>query len=136
MSEKELHDLYNLSRKELKNLFYTYFNYTPTQWSKDFYISRIGYRMQELEFGGLSQATKKLLEQMYEKKEPIKNNNVVTIGTRLIKNYKGKEYEVRVLAQGYELEGKIYKTLSGIAKKITGSKISGNLFFGLAKGKK
>jgi hypothetical protein len=45
------------------------------------------------------------------------------------KEYKGRLYEVKVLEKGFEYEGQVYKTLSSIAKAITGAHWNGFLFF-------
>ena len=52
-------------------------------------------------------------------------------GTWLRRLYKGRPLEVKVLAQGFEYEGRIYASLSALAKTITGSHCSGRRFFGL-----
>lgn len=54
-------------------------------------------------------------------------------GTVLHRSYKGKDLEVRVLADGFEFEGETYSSLSALAKRITGyPAISGPVFFKLA----
>jgi len=50
-------------------------------------------------------------------------------GTILTRWYKGKTLSVQVLRHGFEYEGQVYKSLSAIAKAITGSHTSGHLFF-------
>ena len=137
MIEEELNNLNTMSLVELKKLFLRYFNYHPPLRAKDFYVNHIAYRMQELEFGGLSAATKELLAKMYVKDSKPKKQMIAPVGTKIIKNYKGKDYVIRVLDNGYDLDGQYFKTLSSIAKKITGMKISGNVFLGLKqKGKR
>jgi hypothetical protein len=54
-------------------------------------------------------------------------------GTILTRNYKGHALEVRVLSKGFEFEGEVYRTLSAVAKSITGSHCNGYHFFRLAK---
>jgi len=54
-------------------------------------------------------------------------------GTVLTRIYKGGELRVAVLASGFEWEGEVYRSLSAVAKAITGSHCSGHAFFGLAK---
>jgi hypothetical protein len=49
----------------------------------------------------------------------------------ITKEYKGTNYEVKVLEKGFEYKGKIYKTLSAIAKEVTGAHWNGYLFFNL-----
>ena len=49
----------------------------------------------------------------------------------LIREFKGKKYEIKVLENGYEYGGKIYKSLSAIANYITGTRWNGKVFFGV-----
>jgi len=131
MIETDIKQLNTMNTTELKKMFLRYFRYTPIKRGKEFYVSSIAYRMQELEFGGLPTTTKNLLIQMHTKTAPQKKKTIAPIGTRIIKTYKGQEYVVRVLENGFDLDGKHFKTLSGMAKKITGMKISGKVFFNL-----
>lgn len=57
-------------------------------------------------------------------------------GTLLTRVYKGTEIRVTVLEQGFEWDGTVYRSLSGIAKAVTGSQWNGFLFFGLTGKKK
>ncbi|WP_257254742.1 DUF2924 domain-containing protein, partial [Endozoicomonas sp. SESOKO3] len=50
---------------------------------------------------------------------------------RIVKEYEGETHEVIVTREGFEYRGQIYRSLSGIAKLITGSHWSGPVFFGL-----
>ena len=52
-------------------------------------------------------------------------------GTRLVRNYQGVDHTVTVKADGYEWEGRPYKSLSAIARAITGTRWNGWTFFGL-----
>lgn len=54
-------------------------------------------------------------------------------GTRLLREWHGKTYEVLVLPFGYEHAGKPYKSLTAIARTITGTSWSGPLFFGVKR---
>ena len=57
-------------------------------------------------------------------------------GTMLTREYNGRTYRVKRLAQGFEYEGKVYNSLTAVAKLITGYKaISGPMFFQAALGK-
>ena len=57
-------------------------------------------------------------------------------GAFLSRPYKGQTFRVQVLAEGFEFEGQVYKSLSAVAKQITGSHCNGYHFFKLAKGAK
>ena len=52
-------------------------------------------------------------------------------GTRLVREWQGKVYEVTILDKGYAWEGRVYPNLTRIATEITGTKWSGPRFFGL-----
>ena len=52
------------------------------------------------------------------------------VGTKLIRSYKGTKYEVLVVDKGFMYSGKVYKSLSAIAKEITGKNWNGKVFFG------
>ena len=54
-------------------------------------------------------------------------------GTRLIREYQGIEHCVTVLADGFEYQGRPYKSLSAVARAITGTRWNGPLFFGLRR---
>ena len=58
---------------------------------------------------------------------------VPPVGTVVRRVYDGKTHEVTVCAEGFEYEGRRYKTLSAIANQIAGSRWNGFLFFGLKK---
>lgn len=55
------------------------------------------------------------------------------IGSKLIRSYQGLKYEVEIVPQGYLYENTLYKSLSGVAKAITGKSWNGNVFFGVKK---
>ena len=57
-------------------------------------------------------------------------------GTTLVKKHRGQTIEVRVLATGYEWGGQVFKSLSAVAKAITGTHWNGLVFFGLKGGAK
>ena len=60
-----------------------------------------------------------------------RGNRLIKSGTRLIREWQGQTYEVAVLEAGYLWQGVQYRSLSRIAKKITGTRWSGPRFFGL-----
>lgn len=67
-------------------------------------------------------------------KNTIKQNNYnFETGTKFIRSYKGIKYEVEVSEKGFIYNGKNYKSLSAIAKLITGTQWNGKLFFGVIK---
>jgi hypothetical protein len=65
--------------------------------------------------------------------QPIKRKISLSRGTRLSRDWQGQTYIVDVLDKGYTFDGKLFTSLSQIAKAITGSHRSGPLFFGVNK---
>jgi hypothetical protein len=100
----------------------------------NFLIRAIAHRMQEQVLGGLKPATRRFLEKAGEdlaSRQPI----VVSIkpGTRLLREWHGVTYEVIIMEDGVQCNGKRYRSLSEMARAITGARWSGPLFFGLKK---
>ena len=116
---------------QLQEMWQKYFEEPAISQNKEFYVSRIAYRMQELAYGGLSSQQKKLIANMYI--PPEERNNLPPAGTRIVREYLGEDHVVIILRDGFEYNGIRYSTLSAVAKKITGRKISGRYFFGLDK---
>lgn len=61
--------------------------------------------------------------------------SLLSAGTQLIREWNGRPYRVEVTNGGFMLDGKSYRSLSAIAKKITGAHWSGPRFFGLSPSK-
>lgn len=97
----------------------------------------VGYKLQEQRHGGLSRGTRSLLRQVSEHAAVGKDNvaaptpRKLTPGTRLVRDWHGVGYTVIVLDDDFEYEGARWKSLSAIARAITGTKWNGPLFFGL-----
>lgn len=99
---------------------------------------RIAYRLQELYFGGVSEVDMAVLNGIADK-DALANLKIIkairltnTPGTRYCRVWRGKLYEVIVVGDGtFEYKGERYKSLSAAARKITGSRWNGKLFFGV-----
>ena len=108
----------------------------PPRISRELLKRAIAYRLQELALGGLKPATRRLLAKVAadaSARRPIALSPAPTLtpGTVLLRNWHGTEHQVIVREHGVEFQGKQYKSLSQVARRITGSKWSGPLFFGL-----
>ncbi len=120
--------------------------------NKVYLVRRIVYRLQELEYGRLSQKAQNRLKELIGLYDPVNNKAIrpkVSVetqtrtktrgrdmrlpipGTIIIKDYRGKKHQVKVLEDGFEYEGKIYKHLTAVAEKITGAHWNGYNFFNL-----
>jgi hypothetical protein len=96
----------------------------------------IAHRMQEQELGGLKPATRRFLEKTAEDHAPRQQMLPVIHmkpGTRLLREWHGVTYEVIIMEGGVQCHGKPYRSLSEVARAITGTRWSGPLFFGLKK---
>jgi hypothetical protein len=109
----------------------------PLRHSRDYLISRLSFRVQELSHGSLSAKAKRKLDKQVKQKKPSSQNvkaDMPPVGTKLIRYYQGIEYQATILADGFEYQGQKYKSLSKVARTITGTQWSGPAFFGLKKG--
>jgi DUF2924 family protein len=106
----------------------------PEKSSQEFLKAGIAYWLQERVFGGLKPEIRRLLERAaHDANAPIQVAPVRKIlpGTVLIREWHGARHQVTVLDDGAIYRGKRYRSLSEIARAITGSRWSGPLFFGL-----
>ena len=130
--------LKRMSAPELKKQWRLLFDAPPPPYNRRFLESRLAYRIQELAYGGLKPETVKRLEALGEQ---LDGGNITTrklraddrpvVGTRLIREYQGVEHVVTVLNDGYEWQGRPYRSLSWVARAITGTRWNGWRFFGL-----
>ncbi len=115
------------------------FETEPPPFNRRYLESRLAYRIQELTYGGLKQETIRRLEQLGEeldggdkKKRSIRFDRDRPItGTRLLREWQGVEQIVSVTQGGFEWQGRPYRSLSAIARAITGTRWNGWVFFGL-----
>jgi len=137
MIESDVLRLNDMSVGELKEMWRQYFDSEPIWKTKRFYIPRLAYRMQELAYGGVPAHVKDLLlgKTVLKRSETDDTGFLPPVGTRLVKTYRGCEYNVIVSTVGFQFEGIYYKSLSAVAQKITGKRISGRFFFGLGESK-
>ncbi len=124
---------------DLKKQWRDLFDSEPPPFNRRYLESRIAYRIQELAYGGLKSGTIRRLEQLGEKLDGgdrrkrgmrLDRDHPIT-GTRLLREWQGVEYIVTVTAHGFEWQGRPYKSLSAIARAITGTRWNGWVFFGL-----
>ena len=121
----------------LKAMWRDLFAAEPPPYNRKFLESRLAYRVQELAYGGLKPETLKRLAALAEDLEPrsrergTRSDNRPIAGTRLMREWQGVEHCATVLADSYEYDGRPYKSLSAIARAITGTRWNGLVFFGL-----
>ncbi len=127
----------SLENDELKKLWRELFNETAPRKKRDYLIPRLAWRIQELAYGGLSDNAQDRINRLMRGKEQLKpsSNRVKrpAVGTKLIREYQGIEHHVTVTRNGFEYQGRTFRSLSHIAREITGTRWSGPLFFGLTR---
>lgn len=143
---KQIADLQNLSHQELVELWVTLHGSQPPAYNRQFIIKRLAYRIQEIAYGGLSDAAHAKMDAILERHDydenamptrtprrgAVRPKNLPVIGSKLVRDWKGKRYEVTALHDGFEFDGRKYRSLTAIAKRITGTHWNGRAFFGLA----
>jgi hypothetical protein len=109
---------------------------TPKAFGPDLLRRSIAQRIQERAYGGLSAATRRLLDQLVKAAVAKPNGKLdlprrIKPGSELVRTWKGKTYRVVVTANGFTYDGQTFARLSEIASTITGTRWNGPRFFGL-----
>ena len=104
--------------------------------SRELLVRAVAYRMQEVALGGLRPAQQRRLRQYAQEfkntgETRLRARPALKPGTRLVRKWQGRTYEVLVLDEGFSWQGTHHRSLSAIARKITGTAWSGPLFFGV-----
>lgn len=122
---------------QLKKMWKDLHQTDAPEFNRTYLVSRLTYRLQELAWEGETLSLKKRIAALT--KEKLSKNSAndrkkrirrPPVGTRLIREYHGVQYQVMVLADGFAFDGRKYRSLSRIAQIITGSAWSGPAFFG------
>lgn len=135
MSKSAIRQIIELDNKSLEDLKSIYNSIMPkplqTHVSRDYLRPRIAYRLQELELGGINDGVKKKLLEIANDKPHEKSINTkkLLLGTKICKKWKDVTHEVEVIKDGFSYGGQKFKSLSAIAKLITGTKWNGLKFF-------
>ena len=119
-------------------MWHQLFDRESPPYNRRFLESRLAYRIQELAYGGLKPETVERLRALAEdldggdpKRRRRAANDRPIAGTRLIREWQGIEHCVTVRGEDFEYRGRPYKSLSAIAREITGVRWNGWVFFGL-----
>ena len=136
----QLERLSELKPAELREQWRIWFGAKPPpKLRSSLLVQAIAYRLQEKALGGLKPATLRMLERIADdasaRRQVATNPEKirVTAGTTLIREWHGTRHQVTVLTDGFLYRAKRFRSLSLIARTITGSRWSGPLFFGLKK---
>lgn len=126
-----INDLEYLSTADLRMAYETYIHTPPPRRaSTDFLRGNIAWALQARE---TRKSPRTLRQELLTKtnRAGAQRNHPCKTGTRLIREWQGQTYEVAVIEAGYLWQGEHYRSLSRIAREITGTRWSGPRFFGL-----
>ncbi|GIW90219.1 MAG: hypothetical protein KatS3mg109_0651 [Pirellulaceae bacterium] len=151
--EREVAALKKMSTGQLCERYAELFGEPTRTRNRTYLIRKIAWKMQALIEGGLTERARQRAEELARNAElrvmppkvsesPSSMDQAATVvmprdarlpapGTALVRRYKGHTFQVLVLPDGFEFEGQRYKSLSAVAKRITGSHVNGYRFFGL-----
>lgn len=110
----------------------------PKHVSVQFMRKALAYEAQVKQLGGHSNAVRRALQAALKntakggvRVSPTPAHAQLRPGTHLVREWNGRSYQVEVLDEGYCMDGKTYRSLTAIARKITGAHWSGPRFFGV-----
>jgi len=151
--EREVAALQRMSTGQLCERYAELFGEPTRTRHRTYLVRKIAWKLQALIEGDLSERARRRAEELARGTElrvmPPKSAEATrppavvthatistdarlpTPGTAIVRQYKGRTIQVLVLPDGFEFEGQRYKSLSAVAKKITGSHVNGYRFFGL-----
>ncbi|MBN2293907.1 MAG: DUF2924 domain-containing protein [Pirellulales bacterium] len=155
---KEVAALQRMTVRELRIRYTEAFGEETRAGNKAWLVKRITWRMQSLEEGDISQRARQRAAELANdadvrlsppKPKPASvastsstktatlvvkgDNRLPPPGTIITREYKGQSLQVKVLPKGFEYQGEVYKSLTAVAKAITGQHCSGYHFFRLGK---
>jgi len=118
------------SRARLAEHWAEYFGAAPPpRTSRSLMIRAVAYKMQERALGGLSAATRRLLSG--QEPAPVRRRRALSPGTVLIREWHGIGHQVTIIEKGVLFRGERYRSMSEVARLITGARWSGPRFFGV-----
>jgi len=137
--EAEIGRLPELSLLELRHRWKTLFGHpAPKSLRRNFLARAVAYQMQVEAYGGLSVATKRRLREIAH---AVRNGDAnamlgsgrIKPGTQMIRQWQNTSHTVTAFVDGFEWNGRTYKSLSAVANAITGTNWNGFAFFGIKR---
>jgi hypothetical protein len=135
--EAEIRRLPDLSLDDLRARWKALFGHpAPLSLRRRFLARAVAYQMQVEAYGGLSASIQKRLQGIAA---GMRQGNLDvagiarTIGAQMLRQWKDQTHTVTALSDGFEWNGKTYKSLSAVARKITGTNWNGYVFFGIKR---
>ncbi len=145
---EEIAELRGMTVADLVVRYEQVFGKPPRAKHREWLWRRIAWRIQEQRFGGLSNVAKRRLDELIgELDVPLGERTVrgkmnvrakpgdPAMGTSLVREWRGTEVTATRVEGGWECDGVVHRSLSAVAKAMTGSHWNGKLFFGLTKRK-
>jgi hypothetical protein len=136
----EIGDLGGLGTDVLRQRWAAFYGMAPSpRISRELLIRAVAHRMQEDAHGGLGKSCRRQLARLAETlgaggSIEMTQSRSFKPGTKLIREWKGRVHEVVIAGGTYIWAGQHYRSLSQIARAITGTRWSGPRFFGLEAG--
>jgi hypothetical protein len=146
---KQVDALGDMTLVELQERYGEVFGEQTTSRHKGHLRKRITWGLQAREEGGLSERALRRAEELANEVDlrmlapgrtvvghfkPSQDRRLPMPGAVLVREYQGRTVTVTILNDGFEYEGQVFRSLSAVAKAVTGSHWNGLLFFGLTKG--
>jgi hypothetical protein len=137
--EAEIRRLPDLSLEDLRARWKALFGHpAPLSLRRRFLARAVAYQMQVRAHGGLSASTQKRLQAIAT---GVRQGSLdvagiartIRPGAQMLRQWKDQTHTVTALSDGFEWNGKTYKSLSAVAKKITGTNWNGYVFFGIKR---
>ena len=134
-----------LPTPDLKARWRELYGKEPPRFNRQFLIKRLAYRIQELAYGGLGEETRERLTQVLKdegynalgvktgRRSVQGSEKRLTPGTVLVREWGGHVHHVNAVVGGFEYHGMFFKSLSAVARQITGTRWNGPRFFGFRK---
>ena len=136
--ERKLDRIRSLRLKELRQEWRQLYDTEAPRLSRYLLVLGLGYRLQEVERGGLGKSTRRRLQTLAKTlrttgRVGARPTLSLKPGARLVREWRGRTHTVTVTEDGFEYAGVNYPSLTKIANKVTGGHWSGPRFFGLTK---
>jgi hypothetical protein len=134
--QRRLEALSDLSPDELRKEWRRLYRSQPPRLSRDLLVRAIAYRIQEVRYGGPSKATRRKLAVLVQERRSggeiaPEGAQKIRAGARLVREWNGRTHAITVEEGGFIYAGRTYRSLSAVARDITGARWSGPRFFGL-----
>lgn len=133
--EQRWENLSQMDRAALRVAWVEAFGDAPPRFLSMFFMRKaLIWHAQQQAFGGLTPDLKRALKAATEGKTVRTQAQKISAGTHLVREWNGHQYRVEVLQHGFTMNGEHFRSLSAIARRITGTAWSGPRFFGLNGG--